>query len=725
MTVKITVGPPVLTINRGSTFMLTDYRGEIEPLKAHGVFADDTRFVSTYRLFVNGQRWERVSSATVNYYSARLYLTNPELPETFGESGVVAAGILALKITRSVEEGIHEALEVTNHGQDAVEVMLELELGSDFAGLFEVKAGRPRERQKLVTAWNGKRDELVTTYRNGDYLRRFTYQVDGARPAPSFANGRLRFPLHLKAGATWSASGRMLLQHGRHVRRPRKDGKGPSNGTSHKGRLHQRWVDTCTRLQTSCEELRHAYRQSVEDMGALRLFDRDLGRDVWVPAAGVPWFVTLFGRDSLIVSLQTMMVQARFAEGALRVLAEYQAEERDDWRDAQPGKIVHEVRHGELAHFDLVPHTRYYGTWDATPLYLILLREAWRWLGDRELIASLLPVAERCLHWIDSFGDLDGDGFQEYRTYSTQGYGNMSWKDAGDSVVYPDGSQVEQPKALCELQGYVYAAKLGLAEVYAALGQPERAEALRQQAAKLKRAFNRAFWMEREGTYAYGLDKDKRQIETIASNAGHCLWTGIADQDKAGRVVERLMERDMWTGWGIRTLSSENPAYDPFSYQRCSIWPHDNAIIAAGMKRYGFHQQANQVIQGILDAASRFLSYRLPELFAGLEREPDSFPVQYRRANIPQAWAAGAIFQMVQAMLGLEADVPNGQLIVDPSLPDWAPNLSLERLVVGDTHLRLRFWRDGAQSRFEVESKRGGRLEVLAKAEAASREKVA
>jgi glycogen debranching enzyme len=343
---------------------------------------------------------------------------------------------------------------------------------------------------------------------------------------------------------------------------------------------------------------------------------------------------------------------------------------------------------------------------------LIVLHEAWRWLGDRRLVEELLPVAERCLEWIDADGDLDGDGFQEYRTYSAKGYENMGWKDASDAVVYPDGSQVAQPKALCELQGYVYAAKRGMAELFAALGDHGRADTLSAQAAELKRRFDEAFWTEDEGTYAYGLDPDKRRIETVVSNAGHCLWSGIADADKAGRVVERLLRPDLWSGWGIRTLSSENPAYDPFSYQRGSIWPHDNGIIAAGMKRYGYHEQANRVARAILDAAARFQNYRLPEVFAGLRREPDAFPVQYRGANIPQTWAAGSVLHVVRAMLGLRADAPNGRLWVDPTLPDWAPSLRLNNLQVGPVRLDLRFWRAGDESRVEVMSQHGGRIDV-------------
>ncbi len=441
-------------------------------------------------------------------------------------------------------------------------------------------------------------------------------------------------------------------------------------------------------------------------MGALRIYDLDVSDEAWVPAAGVPWFVTLFGRDSLTVALQNMSVSPGFARGALKRLSEYQAKERDDWRDAQPGKILHEIRFGELAHFHKVPFTPYYGTADATILFLILLSETYRWTNDVGLLKEYHDVAVHCLDWIDHYGDLDGDGFQEYKTFSSPGYNNMGWKDASDAVVYADGSQVKQPKGLCELQGYVYDAKTRMAEVFQVLGDDRRAQALLQQAETLKRRFNEVFWMEEEGCYAFGLDPDKKLITSIASNAGQCLWSGIADKDKARRTAQRLLQDDMWCGWGIRTLSSKNPAYNPFSYQRGSVWPHDNGIIAAGFKRYDLVDEANKVIRGMFDAIERFDSYRPPEVFAGLQRIGEAdFPALYPGgANIPQAWATGSIFHMVQTILGLRADAPRGRLYVRPTLPEWLPSIELHRLHVGPCSLVLRFWREGKNSRWEVRS---------------------
>jgi glycogen debranching enzyme len=471
--------------------------------------------------------------------------------------------------------------------------------------------------------------------------------------------------------------------------------------------LQRQWLHQATTLTSANEDVYRLYRQSVEDMGALRLYDHDFAPDVWVPAAGVPWFVTIFGRDSLIVSLQNMLVHAGFARGVLKKLAELQATALDDWRDAEPGKIPHEIRFGELAHAKQIPHTPYYGTADATPLYLIVLHEAWKWLGEAALLREYRDVAVRCLEWIDRFGDLDGDGFQEYRTRSPQGYEDMGWKDAGDAVVYPDGTPVKQPKALCELQGYVFDAWLRMAEVFEMLGEPERAKQLRQKAFDLQAHFEAHFWCEDLGCYAYALDPSKQPVRTVASNAGHVLWSGIASAEHAARVAERLLQEDLWSGWGIRTLSAHNPAYNPFSYQRGSVWPHDNGLIALGLKRYGFSAEAARVFRDISEAASYFASYRLPELYAGMARRPGTFPVQYRGANVPQAWAAGSVFHLLQAILGLQADAPNHLLSVEPQLPPWLPEVTLRGLAVGQARLDLRFWREGDRTRWEASVQTG------------------
>jgi glycogen debranching enzyme len=430
--------------------------------------------------------------------------------------------------------------------------------------------------------------------------------------------------------------------------------------------------------------------------------------DAWVPAAGIPWFVSLFGRDALTVSFQTLAVSPRFALGSLRALAALQADSYDDHRDMQPGKIEHEVRHGELAALHLIPHTPYYGAHEATTLYVLVAAQAWRWHGDRRALDAVRPHVERALAWIERDGDIDGDGLQEYQRRDPDGYYNQGWKDSGDSIIMSDGSLAKLPIALCEHQGLVVAAKRAWAEVAETVyGDRHRALGLRSDADRLTAQIEERFWWEEEGTYYLGLDGDKRPIDSVSSNPGHLLWQRAIDPERAARVVRRLMAEDMWSGWGIRTLSAKHVAYDPLSYQRGSVWPHDNAIAAAGFRTYGFDDEANVVAAGIFDATSRFTSQRLPELFAGLTRDAGGFPVQYLGANVPQAWSSGAIVHLVTTLLGLEADAPNGVLRLHPALPDWMSELTLRQLRVGDASVDFRVARQ-PDGRHGVEVLAGG-----------------
>ena len=711
MAVKVHIGPSIVTVNQGSTCMVTDQGGEIDTESEQGVIADDTRFVSLYNIRSNGRPWISLNASATTYLSAKIYLVNQAFSAEEGEH--VSKNALSLVITRIAHGGIHEDLDVTNYSLEPIRFNLEVALHSDFADLFEIKSHTFVRRAGISTEWKTDERELRTAYTHRDFHREFRYRVAKCDSPPEYANGRIVFRIEIHPGATWHACCEYILVIGDRTRAP---GQGCPLDVSETdaAKLHQRWIDEATDLECASEELHRWYRQSVEDLGALRLHDHDMAEDVWVPAAGVPWFVTLFGRDSLIAGLQNMIVNPAFARGCLKKLAEFQASEFDDWRDAEPGKILHELRHGELAHFHRIPHTPYYGTADATPLYLIVLHDAWKWTGDDRLLREYRDVAVRCLEWIDRYGDLDGDGFQEYRSRSPKGIKNQGWKDSGDAVVYPDGSQVEPPIATCELQGYAFDARLRMAEVFDALGEPERAGELRRQAADLQRRFEERFWSEELGFYAFALDAEKKPVQSIASNPGHLLWSGIVRRDRAERVVRRLMEPDMWSGWGIRTLSARHPSFNPFLYQLGAIWPHDNGIIALGFKRYGFAAEAARVACAITEAANNFVSCRMPELYAGAERKPASFPVQYLGANIPQAWAAGSIFHLLQAMLGLQADAPNGCLYVDPALPSWLPDVTLRGLTAGKSRLDLRCWRDGEQTRWDADV-RDGDIEIREK----------
>jgi glycogen debranching enzyme len=696
MPFKVQVGPPQIAIHQGQTVLITEESGGIGWPSDQGLYFFDTRVISSWAIYANGEPWDLLTGGAISYYASRIFLTNRALRT---EEGVIPQHTLGLTISRWIDGGMHEDLDVTNDNQKAVKFQLEIALRCDFADIFEVKSGSIVRRGRVATDWSEPSQQLRTIYRNGDFSRVVT--ISAAHAKAVYANGRLSFEVALEPGGSWHCCLRYgLTDRDRHFSSP--SGCIEHSHKSDHSETMADWLQNVVKIQTSNEEFYRLFRQGLEDMAALRLPIVGTDHMAFLPAAGLPWFVAPFGRDSLIVSLQNTLIYPEFASGALEVLGSLQAKEVDDYRDAEPGKILHEKRYGELAHFKLIPHTPYYGTADATPLFLITLHAAWRANGDRALLERHLETAEGCLSWIDNYGDRDGDGFQEYETRSPVGYENMGWKDSADCVVYPDGSLVKGPKALCELQGYVYDAWIRMAEAFDALGKPERAQTLRGKASALFDRFNQAFWDEELGFYAYALDGDKKKVLTVASNAGHCLWSGIVPPERAKGVVDRLMATDMWTGWGIRTLSTANPAFNPYNYQTGSVWPHDNAIIAAGFKNYGFSAEAARIAHDISVAASYFKLNQLPELYTAFQRDPSNFPVQYVGANVPQAWAAGSPFMLTQAMLGFLPDAPRNKLYVDPSLPTWLPDLAVHDLRVGQHKIDIRFWREEEQTAFEV-----------------------
>ncbi len=694
MAFKVQVGPTQIAIHQGRTVLVCEPDGTIPFPSEKGLYFNDTRIISNWSLYADGEFWDLLSGGAISHDRSSIYLTNPALRTA---SGPVPASTLGLVLTRSIRGGLHEDIDIANYSGIPVRFNLEVGIRCDFADMFEVRSGRAIRRGSVATEWSAAA-LLETSYTNGDFHRSVTVHPHGDVPM-SYANGRLSFVVALAPGEHWHTCLLYDLGDGAHTFSapdrcvqddPAEAAEGP------------RWQDGVLNVHTSNEEFYRTFHQAVEDMAALRLPQGGEHGMSFVPAAGLPWFTALFGRDSLIASLQNMVIYPEFAEATLDALGQLQATTLDEYRDAEPGKILHELRFGEQAHFKLIPHTPYYGTADATPLYLITLHEAWRWTGDLDLVQRLLPVAEGCLRWIDEWGDRDGDGFQEFQTRSPLGYENTAWKDAGDSVPYLDGTLVKGPKALCELQGYVHDAWMRMAEVFDALHLPDRSAELRAKAARLYEQFNEVFWDEAGGFYAYCLDGEKRPVLTVASNVGHCLWSGIVRPDRAARVVQRLMAPDMWSGWGIRTLSAEHPSYNPYSYQNGSVWPHDNAIIALGFRRYGFTAEAGRIARDLSEAASHFNLNQMPELYAGLQRTPSGFPVQYVGANVPQAWAAGSVFMTLQAMLGLGPDAPNGRLWVDPALPAWLPDLMLLGLRLGRHSFDIRFWREDGATAYEV-----------------------
>ncbi|PBB65226.1 amylo-alpha-1,6-glucosidase [Mesorhizobium sp. WSM4312] len=699
MSLEIAIGPPRLALNDGFGFLVTDQDGQITWPTHQGLYASDTRLVSSWQLYANGEPWDLLNSGNITHFAAKIYLVNRPFKT---ETGPVEAGDLGLTLGRALGHGgLHEDFDLVNHGADSVQFNLEVGIRCDFADLFEVEADSVVRRGRIATKWTPGSARLRTSYINQDFRRAITITVHRTPTKPVYANGRVSFDVKLDPGATWHAC--LLYDFGQGRKRSRAPRACVDNCLGSKAAKRvSAWRSMVCKLSTPNGEFQQLYNQAIEDMAALRLPIEGTDQLEYVPAAGLPWFIGLFGRDSLIVSLQNAIVYPDFARGALDVLARFQATSLDDYRDAEPGKIMHELRTGELAHFNLIPHTPYYGTADATPLYLIVLHNAWRCTGDDSLIERHIETAERCLDWIDRYGDRDGDGFQEYGTRSNAGYENQSWKDADDAVVYPDGTPVKGPKALCELQGYVYDAWQRMAEIYDAKGDRDRARQLRAKAKTLFERFNDVFWDQASGFYAFALDGKKKPVLSVTSNPGHCLWSGIVAPERAARVVQRLMMPDMWSGWGIRTLSAEHRAYNPHSYQRGSVWPHDNGLIALGFRRYGFFKEAARIAGDVSGAASYFMQHRMPELYAGATRTPTTFPVQYKRANVPQAWAAGSCFSFLQAIGGIQPDAANGRLYIDPKLPDWMPEMTLRDLRLGKNLLHLRFWRAGAHTRWEV-----------------------
>jgi glycogen debranching enzyme len=700
--VEIRVGPPSLTVHADEQFLVCAPDATIAAGEQQGYFCVDTRLVSAYELTLSRTPPTLLNSAVVQPFSARHEFVNAEMATS---GGVIERGTLHLRLDRTIHHGIHEDYDLTNYASEAVEFELELRLEGDYADLFDVKEERFVRRGLLESRWDSEARTLTNSYRHGDFERGLRLEVRKYGSEPEYANGLLSFRIRLEPKQRWHTC---LLWVP--VRVAGEEG-GPIDachalltGDPELAKRRHAWRARVTRIKTNDSGVNAVVERAVDDLGALRMrrVDKDAvahggdGIEEMVPAAGIPWFVSLFGRDALVVSLQALALSPGLAAGSLQALAALQGDSYDDRHDLQPGKIEHEFRHGELAHFELVPQTPYYGTHDATTLYVWAAAELWRWTADRALLERLRPHVERALHWVDVDGDDDGDGLQEYKTRAGDwGYYNQSWKDSGDGVVNADGSNAELPIATCELQGYVVAAKRGWADTLEqAFDDAAGAAQLRQQADRLAEAIEARFWWEAEGAYYLGLDGRKRPIESVASNQGHLLWAQAITGERAARVVTRLLEADMWSGWGVRTLSAAHIAYNPLSYQLGSVWPHDNAILARGFCRYGHGAQAGQIARALFDAAGRFQYRRLPEVYGGLARDEGSFPVQYLGANVPQAWASGAVIHLLSALLGLEPDAANKRLVLRPALPDWLDEIELTNLRVGNASVDLRVTRD-------------------------------
>jgi glycogen debranching enzyme len=665
-----------LTLLDGSTFVVCDQRGDVDGVSAaSGFFAADTRFLSRSVLTIDGERGDPVAFAQGAPHVGVFDLE--------WENG------LAVRRELFVGRGLEEAATVWNRSDRAVEAVLELELASDFADIFAVKRvedlGAPGTSEVAPSRPERWQDAGTVEFADGDFPARTLVHL---APAPDDADGgAARYQLRLAPGERWQlrVAVQWLLDE-----MPELDAAAFEAGLRDDRRDRDAslaaWWRTAPRLQAPAESaLERTWAQSLADLAALRL--RWAGSEM-VPAAGLPWFMTLFGRDTLITSFQELLLGPEAAAGALRALAEAQADTDDPERDAEPGKIVHELRRGKTAR---IWTDRYYGTVDATPLFLVLLSEQWRWSGDDGLVLELEHAARRALDWIDSSGDRDGDGFVEYLRRGSHGIDNQNWKDSYNSMVFHDGSLARAPIAPVEVQGYVYDAKLRMAELARCVWRDEEAaERLEGEAATLRKRFDAAFWLPERGWYALGLDADKRPVDALASNMGHLLWSGIVPTERVAEVAAKLVSGPLWSGWGVRTLAADEPAFDPLEYHNGTVWPHDNSLIALGLAQAGRRAEAERVVRALLDSAP-FFEYRLPELFAGGERRDDEAPGIVPTSARPQAWAAGTPLLLLRAQLGLEPDPGTRTLrVTTDTLPAWLEGFVLDRIPAFGRHWRVR-----------------------------------
>jgi glycogen debranching enzyme len=661
-----------MTILEGSTFCICDDIGDLDG-RTSGFFAEDTRFLSRLDLRINGSRPLLLSSGRVEYFSAAFYLRNP-----------VGDGLphdsLSIARARFVGEGMQDHLVLRNEGSESLTFELALDVGTDFADIISVKEhdfalgnpllARPLPELAPVRFDHAAKQLVIEERRDGGAKTQVLLSRSG-EPADS----GVRFRLALAPREEWVLRVDIVASLSGNEAHPLAVERQFGEGREHVQASLAAWQIRVPRLQTGRDDVRLAFRRSVADLAALRM-RRGPGLEM-LPAAGMPWFMTVFGRDTLITCLQTMVLGPELAIASLDALAALQADEDDPSIDAEPGKIVHELRRGRAAE---TWFGRYYGTVDATPLFLVLLSEVWRWTGDADVAERLRGPALAALRWIDEYGDRDGDGFVEYERRTPRGLENQSWKDSGDSQRFHDGSFARTPIAPCEVQGYVYDAKLRLAELARMAWSDETLAArLESDAAALRQRFDEAFWVEeRGGFYALALDADKRPVDSLCSNTGHLLWSGIVPPERDKAVAGRLMDAELWSGWGIRTMSTADAAYNPLSYHTGTVWPHDTSLGAWGLARVGRTGEVHRIAHALL-AAARFFDWSLPEVFAGFARGETPFPIAYPTAARPQAWAAGTPVLLLRLLLGLEPDVASRELrTTGAEPPDWADGLELD-----------------------------------------------
>jgi glycogen debranching enzyme len=688
-----------LTIKEGELFLVSDMHGEMDGREGSpfGLWALDTRFLSRFEMTMNGRPCIVLAWTAERGYAATMEYTNLELRP--GGRTRIPQATIHLRRTRFIADRVYDRLRVRNFGAHPVELTFEYLFEADFCDIFEVRGERRRsERASTSLEWEGPR--LVFTNDGRDGQRRRTI-VELDRPPDSADGGRVRFVLRLEPRE------RAILRFSVALEAP---GLAPAAAGEFNLKLggvrraHERWYSECTELLVDNEQFGALLRRGQRDLGIL------LGDSAWgrLPMGGLPWFGAPFGRDLALVGLQTLVLDPRLARNAGEALSQLQGRETDEVRLEQPGRILHELRRGQMAHLHEIPHSPSYMSVDSTALFLILLCGDVAWSGDLESFELHRDAVLAALTWIDAYGDLDGDGFVEYAVRTPAGTLHQGWRNAPSAIVHPDGAAVEGPVALAEVQGYVYMAKRELAQVFGQLGDVERSEQLQSEAAALRGRFNEAFWLPDEQYLAMALDGGKRPVHTVTSTAGSCLFSGIVDDEHVPSIVKRLLSPDMFSGWGVRTMSRTCPQYNPVSLYNGGIWPFDNAMIVFALKRLGYVQESLRVARSMVEVARFFPDMRLPELFCGFTRQTMNRPVWFPMACSPSATAAGALFQVLQSMLGLYPAADENILYVqNPALPKWLGEVTVANLHVGRSVVSLRFRREGNQTVLSVRDKRG------------------
>jgi glycogen debranching enzyme len=662
----MTMSDRTISVLEGNNFVVSDLRGDIDasPTETLGLFAWDTRFLSRWLLTVDGQRPNVLSTDDLDYFYVQFFLVP-------GTGTVYVDADQSIIRKRAVGNGFHEDLTILNHKDKPVDLKVRIEVGADFADLFEVKDALKKKGEFYHRI---ESDRLVLGYRREKFVRE---TLIAASARADIDEHGLSFAVHIEPHGEWTTGLDVVISTGwfDENHEETKSGHGDQRARSDMKRSLEKGSEALPRLSSDWPSLQVTYRRSIVDLAALRFYPLILGGQA-LPAAGLPWFMTIFGRDSMITSYQALPFGSNLALATLRTLAQRQGTRVDDFRDEEPGKILHEVRFGEMTAFEERPHSPYYGAADATPFFLILLDEVERWTGNAELVRQLEMEARAALKWIDEYGDRNGDGYVEYaRRNQETGLENQCWKDSWNSILFADGTLSRLPRATCEIQGYVYDAKMRCARLARKFwNDPELADRLEKEAAELKRRFNQDFWLEDREFFALAIDGDGRKVDSLTSNIGHLLWSGIVNEDKAEAVVRHLMGPKLYSGWGVRTMAEGEGGYNPIGYHVGTVWPHDNSFIAMGLRRYGYREEAARVAMNMLEAATYFKG-RLPEAFAGYRRELTEFPVEYPTACSPQAWASGAPLLLLRAILDLEPIGDN--LLVDPAIPSMLGQLEL------------------------------------------------